>query len=194
MVSNSERGAYMEDLIALFSTPQGVVAQCVGFVAMGVALFMFAFRTRKRILFAKLIADALWVVHYLLLGAASGAVINAINVAREGVFYHKEKRWASSILWPILFVCANAISTLFSWQGWISLLPLFGSSVNVIALWCASPKQMRLLAIPALSLWVVYSILVGSVPSVIVNVFSIISALYALIRDAVERWRQGGCV
>lgn len=180
----------MEDLIALFSTPEGVAAQCVGFVAMGVALFMFAFRTRKRILFAKLIADALWVVHYLLLGAASGAVINAINVAREGVFYHKEKKWASGILWPILFVIANVVSTFFSWQGWISLLPLLGSSVNVLALWCASPRRMRILAIPALSLWVVYSVLVGSIPSVLVNSFSIISALYGLLRDAAERSAQ----
>lgn len=174
----------MDALRELFSTPEGVVAQCVGFVAMAVALFMFAFRTRKRILFAKLIADALWVIHYLLLGAFSGAVINAVNVAREGVFYHKEKRWASSVFWPILFVCANTALTLLSWQGWISLLPLLGSSANVLALWCASPKRMRILAIPALSLWVIYSVLVGSVPSFFVNVFSIASAIYGLIRDA----------
>jgi len=174
----------VKGLFDLFSTPEGAIAQCVGFVAMGIALVTFTFRTRKRILVSKMIADALWVVHYLLLGASSGAVINAINVAREGVFYHKEKKWASILLWPVLFVCANAVSTLFSWQGWISLLPLLGSSINVVALWCASPRWMRLLSIPALTLWEIYSILVGSVPSMIVNVLSIISAVWGLAREA----------
>ena len=58
----------MEALAELFSTPQGAIAQCVGFVAMGIALFMYAFRSRKSILLAKLAADLSWVVHYLLLG------------------------------------------------------------------------------------------------------------------------------
>lgn len=177
----------MEELLALFSTPEGAIAQCVGFVAMGVALVTFTFRTRKRILVSKMIADLLWVIHYLLLGATSGAAINAINAVREGVFYHKEKKWASTVLWPALFVCANAVSTVFSWQGWISLIPLLGSSINVIALWCATPRWMRLLSIPALTLWEIYSILVGSVPSMIVNVLSIISAIWGLSRDAWQK-------
>ena len=84
------------DISELFSTPQGAVAQCVGFVAMAVALFIYTFHTRKRILLCKLLADLLWVVHYVLLGALSGAVINGINALREGVFYHRDKRWASS--------------------------------------------------------------------------------------------------
>ncbi|MBQ8311015.1 MAG: YgjV family protein [Clostridia bacterium] len=171
----------------LFSTPQGVAAQCVGFVAMGVAFFIYAFRDRRKILFTKLIADALWMIHYVLLGAHSGAVINTINVVREGVFYHKEKPWASHLFWPFLFVAANAVSTAFSWQGWISLLPLVGSSLNVLALWCASPKRIRLIALPALTMWEIYSILVGSVSSTIVNGISIVSILFAMGRDLLER-------
>ena len=176
----------MDAIAESFSTPTGAVAQCVGFVAMGIALFMYAFHSRKSILLAKLTADLLWVVHYFLLGAFSGSVINAVNAVREGVFYHKEKKWASSIVIPMLFVAVNAALTALSWEGWISLLPLFGSSINVVGLWCASPKRMRMLAIPALSLWEIYSILVASVPSMIVNAFGICSAVYGLVRDAVQ--------
>ena len=104
---------------------------------------------------------------------------------REGVFYHRDRRWASGVYLPILFLVANAVLTVLSWEGWISLLPLFGSSINVLGLWRASPRRMRLLAIPALSLWEVYSILVCSIPSVLVNAFGICSAVYGLIRE----WR-----
>ena len=178
------------DLISLFSTPRGAIAQCIGFVAMALALFMYTFHSRKKILIAKMGVDALWVIHYLLLGALSGAVINAINVTRESVFYHKEKKWGSFVIWPILFVLANAISTVLTWQGPISLLPLIGSSLNVLALWCASPKWMRILTIPALTLWEIYSVCVMSLSSILVNIFSILSAVYGLVRDALEKKRR----
>ena len=175
----------------LFSTPQAVVAQCIGFVAMGVALFIYTFRDRRRILLAKMLADLLWVAHYGLLGAWSGSLINAVNTAREGVFYHKEHRaWARSIAWPILFLVLNAGCTALSWQGWLSLLPMLGSSLNVVGLWCSNPTRLRLVSLPAQTLWEVYSIAVGAIPSIIVNAISITSILIALIREWVERRKE----
>ncbi len=175
----------------LFSTPQGVAAQCVGFVAMGVALFIYTFRDRRKILLSKMVADLLWVGHYGLLGAFSGSLINAVNAVREAVFYHKDHRaWARHIAWPILFLAANAACTLLSWQGPLSLLPMLGSSLNIIGLWCSSPTKLRLISLPAQTLWEIYSIAVGAIPSIIVNAISITSILIALSRDAIEKRRM----
>jgi hypothetical protein len=171
----------------LFSTPQGIAAQIFGFIAMGIGLCMFAFRERKRILLFKMFANLTWVVHYALLGAASGAAINAINAAREGVFYHKGKKWASYLFWPFLFIAVNAVSTVLSWQGPISLLPMVGSTINIIALWCDSTKRLRLLALPSQTLWLIYSIAVSSLPSTLFNAFSIISLLWGMTRERFAR-------
>ena len=171
------------DFFELFSTPQGIVAQIFGFVAMGIGLCMFAFHERKKILLFKMFANLTWVMHYALLGAASGAAANAINAVREGVFYHKEKKWASYIFWPIFFVGVNAVSVVLTWQGPISLLPTVGSTVNIIALWCSSTKRLRLLALPAQTLWLIYSIAVSSIPSTLFNSFSIVSLLWGMTRE-----------
>ncbi|MBQ9774065.1 MAG: YgjV family protein [Clostridia bacterium] len=174
------------DFSEMFSSPRLIAAQCVGALAMVLAFFIYAFRDRKRILLSKMVADLLWVVHYLLLAAYSGAAVNLVNAGREGVFYHKEKKWASSRAWPILFVLLNLVLTVLSWQGPISLLPMLGSSLNALGLWCTSTTRLRMVSLPALTLWLVYSILVGSLWSLLVNGVSILSALYALIRDRVR--------
>ena len=70
------------DFFELFSTPQGIVAQIFGFVAMGIGLCMFAFRARKKILLFKMFANLTWVAHYALLGAASGAAARNSTPAR----------------------------------------------------------------------------------------------------------------
>lgn len=168
---------------ALFSSPREIAAQCVGFLAMAVALFIYTFRSRKKILLSKLAADLLWVVHYALLGAFSGAGINLVNAFREGVFYHRDRKWASSRLWLLLFVLVNVLLTALTWQGAISLLPMLGSSVNTLALFCKKTRHIRLLSVPALSAWLIYSVLTRSIASTAVNAISVLSALYALWRD-----------
>lgn len=171
------------DFAELFSTPQEIAAQIFGFIAMGIGLCMFAFRERKKILLFKMFANLTWVAHYALLGAASGAAINAINAVREGVFYHKEKKWASYVFWPFLFIAVNVGSTVLSWQGLISLLPMTGATINIIALWCNSTKKLRLFALPSQTLWLIYSIAVSSLPSTLFNAFSIVSLLLGMVRE-----------
>lgn len=173
-----------------FSTPAGAVAQSLGFVAMLLAFFIFAFRDRRKILVSKLIADALWAVHYFLLGAYSGATVNTVNMFREGVFYQKgKKKWAGSAFFPIFFICANLFFTFISWQGPISLLPMLGASCLCICLWNSNTTRLRFLALPGQILWLVYAILVASVPSIIFDVISVLSLLWAIFRDLREQGR-----
>lgn len=178
------------DFSELFSSPQAIVAQCFGFGAMLIAFVIYAFRDRRKILFSKMIADALWVVHYALLGGYSGAIINCVNVVREGVFYHKDQKWAQHPLWPLLFVGANIVSVCLTWAGTISLLPLFGSCINVLALWCTNTVHLRWLSLPALTAWLIYAILIGSLSSTLVNAISIGSILFSFVRDFVADARK----
>ena len=173
-----------------FATPESGIAQILGCIAMLWGFAMYAFHRRGSILLAKLVSDALWVGHYALIGAASGAWINGVNAIREGVFYYKGKRWASHLFWPFLFLFLNLVLTVLSWQGAISLLPVLGSSLNVLGLWCSDTKHLRMVTVPALSAWLTYSALVGSLWGVLVSSASICSAVYALCRDWIAQHRK----
>lgn len=126
-------------------------------------------------------ACALWSVHFLLLGAATGAVMNLIGAARAFAFYKveptKRNRW---ILWS--FLSLLAIATALTWQGIISLLPFAGSAANVIAYWQKQPKTIRRFALATPPPWFIYNVISGSYPGMIVEVLKMTSNIVGQYR------------
>ena len=105
-----------------------LIAQGIGVIAMILPYFIYTARTRKTLIALKFVSDALWGTHYFMLGALSGAVMNGINMGREVVFQCKTShKWAQTPIWAVVFIIINLSSTLFSWQGWQSLLPPYAT-------------------------------------------------------------------
>lgn len=160
-----------------------IIAQIAGILGTTMIFFSFAARKRRSILLCKFTADILWMTHYLLIGAYSGAALNVLAIGRESVFYNKEKKWASSRLWLYLIVALTIGSCILTWEGPLSLLPMTGSVCAVVSFWCTKPLHIRLLAIPAQVLWLIYGILHGSIPSILSNLIALTSIGIGLYRD-----------
>ena len=167
-----------------------VIAQLFGWAATFCSLVTYLFRSRKSILIAKVSADLTSVVHYCMLGAFTGGMMCAVNVVRDILYYHRDSKVTSHILCPITFVLVNAVSCVFSWIGWVSLLPAVGSSVGVFGLWARKPVHIRMIMVPAITLWLIYGILIGSFPTVLSNVFALCSLAVGLFRDWKEYRRK----
>lgn len=166
-----------------FSTPVQIVGQVVGFLAMLISLFAFAFVSRKKILATKLSTDVLWVVSFALCGAASGAVTNGVSAIRETVFYFKKESWKRKWYIPAAFLAFYAGSALLTWAGSLSLLPLIASVFSVLGLWASEPLHTKLWLFPALSIWLIYSLSTHSVMAAGSNVLSLISVTVGLFRE-----------
>lgn len=160
-----------------------IVAQVIGVLAVAVSCVIFLGRKRQHILLAKFTADVLWFVHYFLIGAYSGAALNVLAIGRESVFMNKEKKWASSKFWLVLFLCLTIGSCLVTWEGPISLLPMLGSCSAVVSFWCTKPIHIRLMAIPAQVLWLIYGISHFSLPSFICNTMALVTIGIGLWQD-----------
>ena len=160
-----------------------LVAQIAGIAGTAMCFFMFVARKRRTILLGKFTCDVLWTLHYGLIGAYSGAALNVLAMGRETVFYNKDKKWASSRLWLYLFVALTIGSSLMTWEGPLSLLPMTGSCCAVISFWCTKPLHIRLLAIPAQLLWLIYGILHMSLPSIVSNIIALTAIGIGLYRD-----------
>ena len=160
-----------------------LVAQITGIVGTAMCFFMFVARKRRTILLGKFTCDVLWTMHYGLIGAYSGAALNVLAMGRETVFYNKDKKWASSRIWLYLFVGLTIASSLLTWEGWLSLLPMTGSCCAVISFWCTKPLHIRLLAIPAQLLWLIYGILHMSLPSITSNIIALTAIGIGLYGD-----------
>jgi len=115
-----------------------------------------------------MVAAFIYSVHFLLLGAYTGAAMNLIGGARAYAFYRVEPdRRHVWIL--VIFIAIAAVSTYITWQGIISLLPLIASSMGGIALWHKKPKAIRRWALIVPPIWFAYSFLVGSYPGMVVE-------------------------
>lgn len=163
-----------------------IIAQVIGVLAVAVSCVIFLGRKRQHILIAKFTADVLWFVHYFLIGAYSGAALNVLAIGRESVFYNKGKKWASNILWLWLFLALTIGSCLLTWEGPISLLPMLGSCSAVVSFWCTKPIHIRLMAIPAQVLWLIYGTVHFSLPSFICNTFALVTIAIGLYQDVKE--------
>lgn len=168
--------AYLQEMAASFSHPVTAIAQILGFIPVFLGFFIFRNVSRRTSIAIKAVSDFISALHFLLLNAATGCAINFVNTARGICFAQKGKRaWASGIWMPILFCIATTVSTVIGWTGLLSLLPLVGSCLAVIGYWCSDPSHLRRFNFAGIFLWLIYGIIVFSLPTIVGNTISLIS-------------------
>jgi len=162
-----------------------------GVLALSVSLTIYLYKNRKTIRIAKMIADVIWMLNYLSQGAVAytGALQNVVCLLREFVFLQrvKERKWADSVWWCILFCALYCITPVVTWQGWFCLLPAVASIFSTVALFVKDEQLTRWLTIPAQLLCLLYSIRISNVFSTLGNVILFASAVSGLI---LETWRR----
>lgn len=182
---------YVKELLPRFSDPIFLIAQIIGLIPLILGWFVFRAKSRKTTILLKATADGLSVIHFFMLSQWTGSVINVINTFRDVIFAQKGRfRWASGIYLPILFCCVTVGSSLFSWTGPESLLPMTGSCLAVIGYWQTNPKHLRRFNFAGIFLWFVYGILVFSLSAIIGNIIYMTSIITTEIRTAKEEKKK----
>lgn len=160
-----------------------LIGQILGFIPLALAFFIYLFNDRRKILIFKMSSDFLWAFHYILIGAYTGAVMNLINSVRDVVFYNKGKKYIRGLWIPIAFVIMNIISCTLTGNStggsWIRFLPMIGSSIAIIGLWCSEPQKIRYFMFPGMTLWLIYCIMTHSISSTISNCITLVSLVIA---------------
>lgn len=172
-----------------------IVGQIIGGGGIAVNMLTLQQKTRRALLICKLVADILWFAHYMLIGAYSGAGICVVAVFRELIFIQRRnKKWADSIIWPIIFICAVIVSGIITWRGAISLLPTFASSLSVILFWIGIPKISRRFAFSTCAAMLTYDILSGSISGIINECLALVSAFVGMVRLDIKKKKsaEGG--
>ena len=150
-----------------------IIAQSIGVVAMALTILCYQLKKRSHILVMQYTGNALWVVHYFLLGSFTGLIMNALNVVR-GIIYSIDKRWAKSNVWIVVFCAASITLGILFFQAWYSVLPIIGTVIATIALRIPDENTLRKVYIFSVPPWIVYNALVRSVPGVISATFTLI--------------------
>lgn len=164
-----------------------ILAQITGTIALILAVYVFQKNNRKDMLNIQATACVMFTLQYLLLGAWTGAAMNAIVVIRNCVFANKDsKKWAQSNLWLYIFLFITTIATAFTWQGWISILPFIGLFSGTIAFWISNTTYIRLLSLISPPFWFTYNFISGAYPAMASDTITFISIVIGMIRFDVK--------
>lgn len=160
-----------------------LAANIIGIVAVIESLAIFAVQKRDHILLFKLLANILWLTNYSLLGLWSGAILNGIAIVREIIFFLRPRyRWADNRAWAFVFMALMLGSSVLTFEstGWLGIVPAIGSQFNILSLYSKRTLTMRLLTLPAETLWLVYAAVSGNITAILNEVFLLVSALVGL--------------
>lgn len=159
-----------------------LLAQLIGFGGTVLTIIAYQQNKRKRILGCTVISAALFAIHYIILGAYTGAIMNVLAGTRSLVFMNNTKKWAKSKIWVVVFMLIYIVACIATWDKWYSVLPLIAMLLTTVSNWFQSEKKIRFLTFPSSPCWLVYNILNGSVAGIITEIFVMSSLIIAIIR------------
>ena len=148
-------------------------------------------KKRNSMLLAKLSADVCWGVHYLCLGAYGGMIPNVVGFFRELVFINRKKRkWASIVIWPIIFVLINLGIGISTFSRPINALPIVASSCATVVLWIDRPRFTKIALAFVSFAFLIYDIFVGSYIGILSESINLFSVIVYFTKEAIKRRKE----
>lgn len=136
------------------------VCVIIGMILLGLSYLV---KNKTKVLVLCIISSIMYGVQYLLLRAFTGTIVNVIGIIRTIWFYENNRKNKENSIFSVLLISALFIlSAIFTWDGFVSLLPLFSCLVFTYSIWSESVYVYKWLAIPVSVSWITYNAFVGS--------------------------------
>lgn len=160
-----------------------ILAQVLALFAILFWVISILLKNKKNILLMQVIANGIYGIEYLLLGAFSAASMNFLSFLRLLVYYFYALLNIKMPKW-ILFVFITLVLLLgiITYDGLISLLPIIITVLYTYAFWQNNLNVARIIYIVAAIIWIYYNYEVGAYVGIIGNVLEIITGLISLIK------------
>jgi hypothetical protein len=167
------------------------LVQGIGYIALLFVILSFQRNTRKMILGIMLTGLLLFVVHYLLLGATTGAVMNLIEAAVVFLAYKKESaKWAQSRYWLYIFIAAFILAGLLTGTTFIDGLPIIAQIAGTLAVYQTRPRAIRFIMLIPRPLWFVYNLTIGSSAGMVAEILILTSVLIGIVRFDILKQKE----
>ena len=161
--------------------------QLIGLVGSVISFTSLQSGSRTKILSLQILCCVLWVVHYALLGAYTGVLINILGLGRAVVCAFNDRPWAKNPLWLAFFLVCYAVSPLLTWNGPYCLLLGGAMMLTTVALWTHNMRLTRLLYLFNSPLVLVYNLIAQSYSSAAIEVVAFLSFLLAVWRFDIRK-------
>lgn len=165
--------------------PHIIIAQIIGLVAMAFSFITYQMKSNRGVMVMLSLATTLFCIHYSILGATTGLVLNIVGIVRNICYYFKDKKVLSSKVVPIILAAIMAVLSVFTWEGYHSAFFVVGITINTLAMGYLSSQGLRKSILLTSTLILIYDALIPGNPSVsgmLNETIAITSSIIGIIR------------
>lgn len=177
------------------------IIQGISIAGMACHISSFQIKKNSMLFFMQTLGSLLFLIHYILLGASTGAIMNLIGVIR-GVVFLQGKKFRKP--WMLVSLCILTIAgVLVTWNGsftnifpldmsvWYNIFPLVAMLASTVAMHLDNGKVIRLAQLFVASPgWITYNIIVGSIGGTLCEAFIMTSTIISFIRYGVNGFEK----
>ena len=177
-----------------------VIIQGISILGMTSNVLSFQQKTQRGILLFQLVGGALFCIHFILIGAIVGGLLNGLAVVRALIYSNREKMRAESIYWvlglSLSFIAVYALNfTLLGGEPTlknfiIECLPVIGMIAATIGMSLGSARSTRLSSYVCSPCWLVYNIVNLSIGGIICESINMVSITVGTIRYDLKGKKQ----
>lgn len=142
-------------------------------------------KRRKYLLAGQLMACIFMALHFIFLGAYTGAAVMALAglIAALAIPLETHARFKTVYLASLLFI---PFVCWFTWQGYPSILSSLALILFCVGNLQLNTKHLRLFLLMCLFAWIGHNLLVSSYPALLSNLLALSTSLYGLWREVRE--------
>lgn len=119
-----------------------MIFSVLAFVAL---ILSICIKDRKKSLLVQSLNCLFEGIYDFIIGAFTGAILSIINVIRTSIFRQSDKiNRKVYVLLLFIFESIIVINCVYTWNGFISLLPTIGSIIRTYCLWQSDMKLVRI--------------------------------------------------
>ena len=169
-----------------------ILAQGIGLVAMAIGVLSYQQKTQKKIVLMQFCSSVLFTVHFGLLRAVMGCLLNAIGILRAAIFSQRERKWAAHPIWVFVFSFLFFLTYVLSFAMFgtavtpenliIEFLPVFGMLCTTVAYRCREARLVRMLSLSSSPAWLTYNLWNRSLGGALTEIFTILSIVIGMLR------------
>ena len=160
-----------------------IIIQAIGFIGVAFFIASYQMRSNRALFLFQLIGYLVFTAQFLILGAYTGALSLMINVLRNLLLLKiGEWKWVKSKLTLSAILLMLIAVTLYTWDGWLSLLPLMSVGITSIGYWTNNAQKIRLSQMFGSPCTLLYDALICSWGGVLNESIALVSIIVSICR------------
>lgn len=167
-----------------------IISQVFVILDYGLLALSYYGKSRKSVLIMSFLAVVANTIAYILLNAYTGVAMCIVAIIRNIIFLIDERKngksdkiYKKDIVILIILFAISIISSIFTYNGFYSLLVVFGTMIYTYSVWQKKISVYKILGIPTEFLFVLYNIYIKSIFGVIAETILMICSIIGYVLE-----------